>query len=170
LFMPMSPLYRRELCQRHYKCALRFYFEEFLEEKLEEFEEFWEDNSEEFAMFWRQMAKPKRQLLLQTRKDVLLRKIRDRLFSEKHVDCNLALDVLYNAAEEVAEVEGMEVPGAIAKAKEGPGKLYGVGADGGGGGWADARRSSPVGGGVFCPRPPHLPRHPPRSTPLFILA
>ena len=35
LFMPMSPHYRKELCQRHFKCALRFYFEEFLEEKLE---------------------------------------------------------------------------------------------------------------------------------------
>jgi flagellar biosynthesis GTPase FlhF len=34
---------------------------------------------------------------------VLLKKMRDRLFSEKHVDCNLALDVLYHAAAELSK-------------------------------------------------------------------
>ena len=127
----MSPQYRKELCQRHFKCALRFYFEEFLEEKLEEFDEFWEESGEDFIDFWSELGHDKRRLLLQecclknttdavfflvgpywllncyhalfVKRDVLLKKMRDRLFSEKHVDCNLALDVLYHAAAELSK-------------------------------------------------------------------
>lgn len=94
VFMPMSMPYRRELLQRHFKCSLRFYFEEYLEEKVEEWEEFWLDNGTDFVGFWVGLSPAQRKALLQISRDTLLRRIRERLFSEKHVDCNLALDAL----------------------------------------------------------------------------
>ena len=94
VFMPMSLPYRRELLQRHFKCSLRFYFEEYLEEKVEEWEEFWLDNGTDFVGFWVGLSAAQRKALLQISRDTLLRRIRERLFSEKHVDCNLALDAL----------------------------------------------------------------------------
>ena len=69
----------------------------------DEFDEFWEDNGPAFLAFWAELAPAKRAALLQLTKDGLVRKVRERLFSEKHVDCNLALDVLYNAAEELRQ-------------------------------------------------------------------